>query len=44
LAGLPQDQGGSVGVMLELVEQRDLGPDFFKHESHHDANRPVDWE
>lgn len=44
LAGLPPDEGGARAVVLELVDQRDLGPDFFKHETHHDASRPVDWE
>jgi hypothetical protein len=44
LVGMPQEHGGPVGVALELIEQRDAGPDFFEHTSHHDANRPVDWE
>jgi hypothetical protein len=44
LSGLPPDEIRARGVALELIEQRDLGPDFFKHETHHDVNRPTDWE
>ena len=41
LVGLPRAKGGPKSVMLELIEQRDFGPDFFKHTSHHEADRPV---
>jgi hypothetical protein len=44
LLGLSQDDTGPRAVALELIEQRDLGPEFFKHESHHGADRPLDWE
>ncbi|HWA99576.1 MAG TPA: hypothetical protein VG713_13830 [Pirellulales bacterium] len=44
LVGLPPEEQSPRSVVLELIEQRDLGPDFFSHESHHDADRPIDWE
>ena len=44
LVGLPRAKGGPKSVMLELTEQRDRGPDFFKHISHHEADRPVHYE
>jgi hypothetical protein len=44
LAGLEKFQESPHSVVLELVEQRDLGPKFFEHESHHAADRPIDWE
>lgn len=40
-AGLPKARGGPDSVAVELVERRDLGPDFFKHPSHHAADRRV---
>ena len=40
-AGLPKARGGPDSVAVELVEQRDLGPDYFKHPSHHAADRRV---
>lgn len=39
--GLPKARGGPDSVSVDLLEQRDLGPDFFKHESHHGPNRRV---
>jgi hypothetical protein len=39
--GLPKARGGPDSVSVELVEQRDLGPDFFNHESHHAPNRKL---
>lgn len=44
LSGLPPGELRARSVVIELVEQRDLGSDFFKHESHHSADRPIDWE
>jgi len=44
LTGIPVERERPRGVMLELVEQKDLGPDFFKHETQHSPDRPVDWE
>ncbi len=39
--GLPQAQGGPHSLALELVNQGDLGRDFFEHDAHHDAGRRV---
>jgi hypothetical protein len=44
LSGLPLEEGRALGVELELVEQRDLGLEFFHHEAHHTPDRPIDWE
>lgn len=44
LHGLPADEMRAEAVVLELVEQRDLGPDFFRHDAHHAADRPLNWE
>lgn len=39
--GLPRARGGPNAVSVELIEQRDLGPNFFRHGSHHDPDRKV---
>lgn len=39
--GLPRNRGGPEGVAVELIEQRDLGPNFFRHEAHHEPTRKV---
>jgi hypothetical protein len=44
LIGIPQEKGGPRGVSLELIEKKGIDPEFFKHETHHDPDRPVDWE
>jgi hypothetical protein len=44
ISGLKNSELRARGVALELIEQRDLGPDFFKHETHHDLSRATDWE
>ncbi|MBL8826448.1 MAG: hypothetical protein JNM18_05645 [Planctomycetaceae bacterium] len=44
LRGLPPDEGGARSLLLELVEQRDLGETFFQHDHYHDAARPIEWE
>jgi hypothetical protein len=44
MRGLPPDEHGVKSVVLELLDRRDLGAEFFKHETHHDADRPIDWE
>jgi hypothetical protein len=44
LTGIPAEPERPRGVTLELVEQQDVGPDFFKHETHHSPDRPLDWE
>jgi hypothetical protein len=44
MRGLPRDEHGVKSVMLELLDRRDLGAEFFSHETHHDADRPIDWE
>ena len=38
---LPQARGGPRNVLLELTDERDLGPAYFEHTSHHDTNREV---
>ena len=38
---LPQAKDGPDSLVLELVDERNLGPTFFLHESHHDADRQV---
>lgn len=40
-AGMPKARGGPDSVAVELLEQRQLGNDFFKHQSHHAADRRV---
>jgi hypothetical protein len=39
--GLPQAQGGPRALALELVNQSDLGRDFFERGAHHAAGRRV---
>lgn len=41
LDGLPRGRGGPKCISLELVEQADLGPSFFSHQSHHEPGRRV---
>lgn len=41
LERLPQARGGPRNVLLELTDERDLGPEYFEHTSHHDTNREV---
>lgn len=41
LERLPQARGGPRNVLLELTGERDLGPSYFEHTSHHDTNRKV---
>lgn len=40
-AGMPRARGGPDRVAVELVDQRDLGADYFKHQSHHAPDRRV---
>ncbi len=42
--GLPSAQGNPLNIELELIDQRDLGPDFFNHSAHHTSDRPVNQE
>ena len=46
LVGLPAEDGesGTRTVVLELQPERSVATDFFRHESHHAADRPLDWE
>ena len=44
LSGLPRGGGGPKSVSLKLIDQSDLGPDFFHHESHHEPDRRVRYE
>lgn len=39
--GMPQAKGGPNHLKVELVDQKPLGPDFFKHNQHHVQNRKV---
>lgn len=39
--GLPRARGGPDSVSVELLEQRALTNDFFRHDTHHSANRRV---
>lgn len=44
--GLPRARGGPTSVAVNLIEQRDLGADFFRHDAHHTPDRRVieeDW-
>ena len=41
LERLPQARGGPRNVLLQLTDERDLGPAYFEHTSHHDTNREV---
>ncbi len=41
LERLPQARGGPRNVLLELTDERNLGPAYFEHTSHHDINREV---
>jgi hypothetical protein len=40
-SGLPKARGGPDRVSVELLEQKELGVDFFRRESHHAANRRI---
>ncbi|VTS05355.1 hypothetical protein [Tuwongella immobilis] len=40
-AGMPKARGGPDSVAIELLEQRELGNDFFRHPAHHAADRRV---
>lgn len=39
--GMPRARGGPDSVSVELLNQRELGADFFKHEAHHAPDRRV---
>lgn len=39
--GMPKARGGPDSVAVELLEQRELGNDFFRHQAHHAADRRV---
>ena len=41
LDGLPRGGGGPKSLMLELIDQSELGSLFFFHESHHELGRRV---
>ncbi len=42
--GLPSVKGSPLSLELQLIDERDLGPDFFEHRSHHAPDRPVNQE
>ncbi len=37
--GLPKARGGPDSVAVELLERRELGGDFVRHQAHHAADR-----
>jgi hypothetical protein len=39
--GLPSANANTLSLELQLVDEHDLGPDFFEHGSHHAADRVV---
>lgn len=39
--GLPRAKGGPRSLLVELIDQRDLGPNFFEHTEHHGPERRV---
>lgn len=39
--GMPQAKGGPDHLKVELIDQKALATDFFKHNQHHDRNRKV---
>ena len=41
LDGLPRGRGGPKSLMLELIGQSELTPQFFSHDSHHEPGRQV---
>jgi hypothetical protein len=44
IEGLPVEEGMPRSVALTLVSEHDLGDGFYAHETHHQADRPVEWE
>ena len=44
LVDLPRENGIQITVLLTLIEERDLGADFFNHESHHEPGLHVQVE
>jgi len=39
--GMPGIEGAPANLLVELIEQRDLGPNFFDHTAHHGPERRV---
>lgn len=39
--GMPRAKGGPRSLLVELMDQRDLGPNFFDHTAHHGPERRV---
>jgi hypothetical protein len=44
IEGLPVEDNMPHSVAMTLVSQQDRGAGFYAHETHHPAERPVDWE
>lgn len=44
IEGLAVEEGMPRSVALTLASEHDLGIGFYTHETHHPADRPVDWE
>jgi hypothetical protein len=44
IEGLPVEENMPRSVAMTLVSQQDRGAGFYAHETHHPAERPVDWE
>ena len=41
---MPRSQQLPVIIHLQLIEERDLGADFFDHQAHHEPGRSVRYE
>ncbi len=44
IEGLPMEEGMPRSVAMTLISQQNLDAAFYTHETHHLAERPVDWE
>jgi hypothetical protein len=42
--GMQPDPGAPTSVELELIDREIPSADFYQHETHHDAGRPIRWE
>jgi hypothetical protein len=44
ITGMQPDPGAPTSVELELIDREIPSADFYQHETHHDAGRPIRWE
>ena len=44
LVDLPREHGIVITVLMTLIEERDLGPEFFNHQSHHEPGLNIQVE